>query len=34
MIEVTPKAQAQVAAFFEQQKDKARSVRIYLHEGG
>jgi len=34
MIEVTPKAQEHVAAFFDRQTDKARSVRIYLHEGG
>jgi len=34
MIQVTKKAQEQMATFFEENKDKARSIRVYLHEGG
>jgi len=34
MIQVTKNAQEQLAAFFEANNSKARSVRVYLHEGG
>jgi Fe-S cluster assembly iron-binding protein IscA len=34
MIEVTKKAQEQMATFFEKNKDEARSIRVYLQEGG
>lgn len=34
MIQVTNSAQEQMAAFFEENNGKARSVRVYLHEGG
>lgn len=34
MIQVSKSAQEQMAAFFEANNGKARSVRVYLHEGG
>ena len=34
MIQVDKSAQEQMAAFFEANNSKARSVRVYLHEGG
>ena len=34
MIQVTKNAQEQIAAFFEANNSKARSVRVYVHEGG
>ena len=34
MIQVDKNAQEQMAAFFEANNSKARSVRVYLHEGG
>ena len=34
MIQVTKNAQEQIDAFFEANNSKARSVRVYLHEGG
>jgi len=34
MIQVDKSAQEQMAAFFEANNGKARSVRVYLHEGG
>ena len=34
MIQVTTQAQQEIAAFFEGNVDKARTIRVYLHEGG
>lgn len=34
MIQVTPKAQEQFAAFFKERADLPHTIRIFLQEGG